>query len=202
MNLKVVSDELACLKRDAPLAKGSGHFYFAGDEADDWVVRTVDARNISRLTLKEWIEQYWRLQALNQQIMKVTKPGKSSPQTGKPPRSTKTSTYHSRGDSLLLLLLLVRVGFVNAVRGEHPGSGRRAGVYTGSAKPRSVDPPRGSFLLCVRRGVTGGRPAIGFRLRRLRGRLAVWARDEALRSGDDYVRRYFNSMTTYSAGFV
>jgi hypothetical protein len=113
LNLKAVNDELARLKLNARLAKGSGHFYFVGDEANDWIVRTVAVRNISRLTLKQWIEEYKRLQALNQQIMKATKPGKSSLQTGKPPR--KLPTYHW-GEAASGLFLLVRVvGFVNAV---------------------------------------------------------------------------------------
>src|SRR5262249_44671438 len=48
-----------------------GYFYFYGGEATEWLDRTVDARTINSLTLKEWIAEFVRLKALNQQIMKA-----------------------------------------------------------------------------------------------------------------------------------
>jgi hypothetical protein len=56
LSLRVVNDELERLKVKARLAKGNGCFYFVGDEADEWIVRTVDLRNISKLTLEQWID--------------------------------------------------------------------------------------------------------------------------------------------------
>jgi hypothetical protein len=87
LSLKVINDELARLKLNARLAKGVSYFYVAGDEADAWIVRTVDVRNVSTLTLKQWIDEYRRLQALNEQIMATAKPSKASAQPGKQRRT-------------------------------------------------------------------------------------------------------------------
>lgn len=77
LHLKVINDELARLGYNAELAKGSGHFYFRSGEAADWIDTTVGVRTINSLTLKQWIEEYRRLKALNQQIMGTVKPGKA-----------------------------------------------------------------------------------------------------------------------------
>jgi hypothetical protein len=73
LHVKVVNDELARLGHSARLAKGSGYFYFESGEAEDWIDRTVGVRTINSLTLKQWIEEYRRLKALNQQIMNTAK---------------------------------------------------------------------------------------------------------------------------------
>jgi hypothetical protein len=74
LNLKVVNDELAKLGYKAELAKGSGYFFFRSGETEDWLDRTVGVRNISALTLKQWVDEFRRLRALNEQIMRSTKP--------------------------------------------------------------------------------------------------------------------------------
>jgi hypothetical protein len=86
LNLNTVNDELARLGEKAELAKGVGYFYFRGPAADDWIDRTVSVRTINSFTLKQWIEEYRRLKALNQQIMKTLKPGAA---TTAPARSRK-----------------------------------------------------------------------------------------------------------------
>jgi hypothetical protein len=75
LNLKVVNDELARLGHKTELARGSGYFFFRGSEADDWIDRMVAVGTINSLTLKQWIEEYHRLQALNERIMKTVKAG-------------------------------------------------------------------------------------------------------------------------------
>ena len=69
LHLKVINDELARLGHTAVLAKGSGYFYFESGEAAEWIDRTVGVRTINSLTLKEWIEEFRRLKALNEQIL-------------------------------------------------------------------------------------------------------------------------------------
>ena len=73
LHVKVINDELARLGHSERLAKGSGYFYFAGGEADDWIDRTVGVRTINSLTLKQWIEEHRRLKALNAQILDTAK---------------------------------------------------------------------------------------------------------------------------------
>ena len=58
LHLKVVNDELARRGYSARLAKGDGHFYFTGGEAEGWLDGTVKARTINTLTLKQWIEEF------------------------------------------------------------------------------------------------------------------------------------------------
>ena len=78
LDLKVVNNELARLGHKAELAKGAGYFYFRSGEADDWIDRTVAARTINSLTLKQWIEEFRRLKALNQQIMRTARPDRTA----------------------------------------------------------------------------------------------------------------------------
>ncbi len=73
LHLKVVNDELARLGHTARLAKASNYFYFESGEAEEWIDRTVGVRTINSLTLKQWIEEFRRLQALNRQIMGTAK---------------------------------------------------------------------------------------------------------------------------------
>jgi hypothetical protein len=77
LHLKVINDELARLGFAARLAKGDGYFYFTEGEAADWLDKTVKARTINSLTLKEWVAEFRRLKELNEQIMRSVK-GKRS----------------------------------------------------------------------------------------------------------------------------
>jgi hypothetical protein len=77
LHLKVINDELARLGFAARLAKGDGYFYFSEGEAADWLDKTVKARTINSLTLKEWVAEFRRLKELNEQILKSVK-GKRS----------------------------------------------------------------------------------------------------------------------------
>jgi hypothetical protein len=74
LHLKVINDQLARLGYTAELAKGSGYFFFRGGETENWIDRSVPVRTISSLTLKQWIEEFRRLQALNHQILKTARP--------------------------------------------------------------------------------------------------------------------------------
>ncbi len=79
LSVKTVNDELARLGHAERLAKGSGYYLFTGGEADEWLDRTVGVRTINSLTLKQWIEEYRRLKAVNAQIMSTargTRPAK------------------------------------------------------------------------------------------------------------------------------
>jgi hypothetical protein len=73
LTLKTINDELARRGYKTLLAKGSGYFYFYSGEAADWLDCTVPVRTISSLTLKQWIEEFRRLKALNEQIMGTAK---------------------------------------------------------------------------------------------------------------------------------
>jgi len=75
LHLKVINDELARLGHTARLAKGNGYFYFQSGEAGDWLDGAVKARTINSLTLKQWIAEFRRLKALNEQIMRTVRPG-------------------------------------------------------------------------------------------------------------------------------
>jgi hypothetical protein len=86
LHLKVINDELARLGHTARLEKGQGHFYFTSGEAQDWVDPSVGVRTINCLTLKQWVEEFRRLKALNEQILGTVKPGyrAASPHPPKP----------------------------------------------------------------------------------------------------------------------
>ena len=73
LHLKVINDELARLGHKAELVKGKGYFYFQSGETEDWLDRSVSARKINDLTLKEWIAEFRRLKELNQQILRTVK---------------------------------------------------------------------------------------------------------------------------------
>ena len=69
LSLDTVNREMARLGCAERLAKGQGHFYFTGGEADGWVEKSVGVRTLNSLTLKQWIQEYRRLQTLNAQIL-------------------------------------------------------------------------------------------------------------------------------------
>jgi hypothetical protein len=64
LTLKTVNDELARRGHASALAKGDGYFYFTtGGAATDWLDQTVRVRTINSLTLKQWIEEFRRLES-------------------------------------------------------------------------------------------------------------------------------------------
>ena len=69
LNLKIVNDELAKRRHTARLEKGVGYFYFHLGEAAQWLDCAVRVRKINSRTLKQWIEEFRRLRALNEQIL-------------------------------------------------------------------------------------------------------------------------------------
>jgi hypothetical protein len=73
LNLKTVNEELARLGFAERLVKATNYFLFTGGAADDWLDRTVGVRTIGSMTLKEWIAEFNRLKALNEQIMGTLK---------------------------------------------------------------------------------------------------------------------------------
>jgi len=75
LTLKTVNDELARLGHAERLAKASNYFVFESGEADNWLDRTIGVRTISSLTLKQWIEEFKRLKAVNEQIMGTLRKG-------------------------------------------------------------------------------------------------------------------------------
>jgi hypothetical protein len=75
LTLKTVNDELARLGHAERLAKGDNYFLFTGGAAEGWLDRTVGVRTINSMTLKEWIAEFKRLKALNEQILGTVKKG-------------------------------------------------------------------------------------------------------------------------------
>jgi hypothetical protein len=75
LSLKTVNEELARLGRKERLAKASNYFLFTGGEADRWLDKTVGVRTLNTKTLKEWIAEFHRLKALNEQIMGTVEKG-------------------------------------------------------------------------------------------------------------------------------
>ena len=70
VTLKAINDELTKLGHSARLEKASGYFYFTGDEATDWLDRTVQADTVGTLTLGQWIAEFSRLKKVNSEVMK------------------------------------------------------------------------------------------------------------------------------------
>src|SRR5215470_9436224 len=81
VTLKTVNAELARIAPSVELAKGAGYFFFRGGEADEWIDRSVRVATIGSLTMEEWIGEFERLKALNQDIAKGAKqsPSKAAP---------------------------------------------------------------------------------------------------------------------------
>jgi hypothetical protein len=73
LSLKTVNDELARLGRHERLAKAGNYFLFTGGDADEWLDRTIGVRTINTKTLKEWITEFQRLKALNEQMFGTMK---------------------------------------------------------------------------------------------------------------------------------
>jgi len=73
LDLKIVNAELARLGIRERLAKAKNYFYFVEGDAENWLDRSVGVRTINTMTLKEWVAEYRRLKALNDQIMGTAK---------------------------------------------------------------------------------------------------------------------------------
>jgi hypothetical protein len=76
LSLKTINTELTRRGYSARLEKANGYFYFFGGEAADWLDRTVRVRTVNSFTLKQWIEEFRRLKALNEQIFRTGKGGR------------------------------------------------------------------------------------------------------------------------------
>jgi hypothetical protein len=84
LTLKTVNDELNRRGHAAVLAKADGYFYFTvGGAATDWLDRTVRVRTINSLTLKQWIEEFRRLESLNERILRTAKGSRKTTQADK-----------------------------------------------------------------------------------------------------------------------
>ena len=73
LSLKTVNTELARLGHKEKLAKADNYFFFEGGAADEWLDRTVGVRTLNTKTLKEWVEEFKRLKALNEQLLGTLK---------------------------------------------------------------------------------------------------------------------------------
>ena len=69
LSLQDVNQELARRGHRAELRKANNYFYFAGGEAAEWLDTSVGVRTLNTLTLKEWVEEFVRLQQVNRQIL-------------------------------------------------------------------------------------------------------------------------------------
>jgi hypothetical protein len=79
VTLKSVNEKLAAIGAKTELAKGAGYFLFRGGEAEEWIDRTVRVPIISALTMEQWIGEYERLKALNEDMTKAPKQAPSKP---------------------------------------------------------------------------------------------------------------------------
>ena len=79
LSLKDVNEELARRGHKAELRKGDNYFYFAGGEAAEWLDTSVGVRTLNTLTLKEWVEEFVRLQQVNRQILGTAGSRKTKP---------------------------------------------------------------------------------------------------------------------------
>lgn len=70
LTVKAINEELAKRGYSARLGKGDSYFYFSGGEAADWLDRTVNAPNLSSLTIEQWIDEFERLKKLNKDILR------------------------------------------------------------------------------------------------------------------------------------
>jgi hypothetical protein len=70
ITLKSVNDRLADLGHSAQLEKGDGYFYLLGGEASDWLDRTVKVATLATLTLDQWVDEFKRLNKLNEGIVR------------------------------------------------------------------------------------------------------------------------------------
>ena len=83
LTVKAINEELAKRGSGARLEKGDGYFYFSGGEAADWLDRTVNAPNLSSLSLNRWTAEFDRLKELNKEILRPPAQKESS-ETARP----------------------------------------------------------------------------------------------------------------------
>ena len=70
LSLKAINDELKRQGCGAVLCKGEGYFYFQGDEATEWLNRSVWIATLHSLTLDQWMKQYRELKAKNDALVR------------------------------------------------------------------------------------------------------------------------------------
>ena len=78
LTVRAINEELAKRGSGARLEKGDGYFYFSGGEVADWLDRTVNAPNLSSLSLDQWMAEFDRLKKLNKEILCPPAPKKST----------------------------------------------------------------------------------------------------------------------------
>ena len=112
VTLKSVNEELARHGSNAELVKGSGYFLFSGGEAAEWIDRTIHVANINGLTLEQWIGEYHRLKALNEQLTKTGPGGEPSgqqktPQSALVPRAAADPPIGSEAEAIFPIVDLL-----------------------------------------------------------------------------------------------
>jgi NADPH:quinone reductase len=76
LTVKTINAELAKRGHDAELKKGESYLFFSGGETLDWLERITKAPSLSSFSLDQWISEFERLKALNQQILASDAPAK------------------------------------------------------------------------------------------------------------------------------
>lgn len=88
ITLKAINDELSKHGDGVTLEKGDRYFYFSGGEAADWLDRTVNAPNVSSLSMEQWMGEFDRLKKLNKEMLHPSRP-KQPQEAAKPPSKTQ-----------------------------------------------------------------------------------------------------------------
>ena len=55
---KTVNDALRARGRDESLREGDGYFYFGGGDAVNWLTSSVMVKQVSDLTLEQWLGKF------------------------------------------------------------------------------------------------------------------------------------------------
>jgi hypothetical protein len=66
---KQINNRLAELGHNACLEKRDDYFHFASGETTGWLDRTVKVSNLSALTLDQWVDEFKRLEKLNEEML-------------------------------------------------------------------------------------------------------------------------------------
>jgi hypothetical protein len=67
---KMINDKLRERGRDESLRDGGGYFYFGGGEAVNWLTNSVRVRQLSDLTLEQWLEEFDKLLKIDKKLHK------------------------------------------------------------------------------------------------------------------------------------
>lgn len=67
---KMIDDKLRERGRDESLRDGGGYFYFGGGEAVNWLTNSVRVKQVSDLTLDQWLEEVDKLLKLDKKVNK------------------------------------------------------------------------------------------------------------------------------------